>query len=138
MLNTHCRAWLAASLVGALIMAPVAMAAEDHDHDHGAHEHHAPKHGGLVEEANGLDYELVLKPDMARLYVDGHDTKVSVKGGKATITFLRGGETTKLVLLPAGENWFEVKGAVPTGAGVRAVAVVLLKGKTTSVRFAVK
>jgi hypothetical protein len=131
------RQFVLPAIMAFALSAPL-IAAEEHDHDHAGDEHHEPKHGGIVEEANGLDYELVLKPDMARLYVDGHDAKVSVKGGKATITFLRGGETTKLVLLPAGENWFEVKGAVPTGAGVRAVAVVLLKGKTTSVRFAVK
>lgn len=124
-----------------LVLAAPGRAAEghdhDHDHDHAAHAH-APKYGGVVEEANGLDYELVLKPDSARLYVDGHDTKVSVKGGKANVTFLVGGQSTKLVLLPAGANWFEYKGAVPSGAGLRVVAVVLLAGKTSSVRFALK
>ena len=126
-----------AALATLMLVAPL-RAAEDHDHDHGAHEHHSPKYGGIVEEANGLDHELVLKSDQARLYVDGHDEKVSVKGGKATVTFLKGGTTTKYVLLPSGDNWFEVKGVVPTGPGTRAVAVILLKGKATSVRFAVK
>lgn len=113
-----------------------AVLAQTHDdHDHEAHEDHKPKYGGLVEEANGLDYELVLKDGVARLYVDGHDKKVAVKGGKATVTFMRGTESVKLVLLPAGANWFEAKGVAPSGKGVRAVAVVLLKGKTSSVRF---
>ena len=137
MLSYRIRAVLGAVLTALLLTAPL-QAADDHDHDHDAHEHHAPKYGGIVEEANGLDYELVIKPDQARLYVDGHDAKVSVKGGKATVTFLKGGTTTKHVLLPAGDNFFEFKGAVPTGPGTRAVAVILLKGKTTSVRFAVK
>lgn len=130
---------LAAALFALATMAAPLQAADghDHDHDHGAHEH-APKYGGIVEEANGVDYELVVKPDMARLYVDGHDAKVSVKGGKATVTFMANGQSTKLVLLPAGEKWFEVKGAVPSGPGTRAVAVVLLRGKTSSVRFAMK
>lgn len=128
---------LAAAVLALASMATPIRAAEDHDHDHKAHEH-APKYGGIVEESNGMDYELVLKPDMARLYVDGHDSKVSVKGGKATVTFLVNGQSTKLVLLPAGENWFEVKGAMPKGPGLRAVAVVMLRGKTSSVRFAMK
>ncbi len=129
---------LAAALLALASMAAPLRAADDHDHDHAAHKDHAPKYGGIVEEANGMDYELVVKPDMARLYVDGHDAKVSVKGGKATVTFLANGQSSKLVLLPAGENWFEVKGAVPSGPGLRAVAVVMLRGKTLSVRFAMK
>jgi len=130
--------WVALPAIIAFVLSVPLHAAEEHDHDHGGHEHHEAKYGGIVEEANGLDYELVLKPDLVRLYVDAHDKKLSVKGGKATVTLLRGGETTKIVLLPAGENWFEAKAAAPTGPGVRAIAVVLLKGKTTSVRFAVK
>ena len=129
---------LAAALLAFASMSAPIRASDDHDHDHAAHEDHAPKYGGIVEEANGIDYELVVKPNMARLYVDGHDAKVSVKGGKATVTFLQNGQSTKLVLLPAGENWFEVKGAVPSGPGLRAVAVVLLRGKTSSVRFEMK
>ena len=139
MIRSSSYATLAAALLALASMAAPTRAADehDHDHDHAAHEH-APKYGGIVEEANGMDYELVVKPDMARLYVDGHDAKVSVKGGKATVTFLANGQSTKLVLLPAGDNWFEVKGAVPTGPGLRAVAVVMLRGKTSSVRFAMK
>jgi hypothetical protein len=130
---------LIAAMVAMVAVSAPARAAEDHDHDHdhAAHEH-APKYGGLVEEAGGLDYELVLKPDATRLYVDAHDGKVSLTGGKATITFLLEGQSTRLVLLPAGPNWFEAKGVAPSGPGLRAVAVVLLKGKTTSVRFAAK
>ena len=132
------RSAITAVLVGLALVAPVRAADEhDHDHDHAAHAH-APKYGGVVEGANGLDFELVVKPDLARLYVDGHDKKVSVKGGKATVTFLVGGQSTRLVLLPAGDNWFEFKGAVPTGAGLRVVAVVLMSGKTSSVRFVMK
>jgi len=64
---------LALPAIMAFAMSAPLMAAEDHDHDHGEHEQHEAKHGGIVEEANGLDYELVLKPDVVRLYVDGHD-----------------------------------------------------------------
>jgi hypothetical protein len=110
-------------------------AADEHDHDHDKHEHHEPKYGGLVEESNGLDFELVAKSGVVRLYIDAHDKKVSVKGSKATVTFLRGTESTKWVLLPAGANWLEAKGSAPTGKGVRAMAVVLHKGKSISVRF---
>lgn len=118
--------------------ATIVSAGEDHDHDHAAHVHHEPKHGGLVEEAGGLDYELVVKPGFTRLYVSGHDEAVSLKGGKATVTFLRGGQTSKIVLLPAGNDYFEAKGDMPSGTGVRAVALVLIKGKSLSVRFAYK
>jgi hypothetical protein len=137
MIRSISHAILATAALALVSISAPTRAAEDHDHDHEAHEH-APKYGGLVEESNGMDYELVLKPNMARLYVDGHDSKVSVKGGKATVTFLVNGQSSKLVLLPAGENWFEVKGAVPKGPKLRAVAVVILRGKTSSVRFAMK
>jgi hypothetical protein len=127
----------AAALVWAA--APIVVTAgEDHDHDHAGHSHHEPRHGGLLEEAGGLDYELVVKPGLTRLYVSGHDEPVSLKGGKATITFLRGGQTSKIVLLPVGSDYFEAKGDMPSGAGVRAVALVLIKGKSASVRFAYK
>jgi hypothetical protein len=111
-------------------------AQEKHEHDHDAHEHHEPKFGGVVEEAGGLDFELVAKPGVVRLYLDGHNKKVSAKGSKATVTFLRGSESVKMILLPAGENWLEAKGNAPTGKGVRVMALVLHKGKSISVRFA--
>lgn len=120
---------------------PVAWAAgdQDHDHDHAEdHEAHEPRYGGVVKEAGGLQYELVLKPDSARVYVDDHGKKVSVKGGKITLSVLKDGQTSRVVLLPAGENYLEGKSALPVGSGLVAVAVVLLRGKTTTVRFAVK
>jgi hypothetical protein len=132
---------LVVALSALLSLSGPVRAAEDHDHDHN-HEHgaghsHKPKHGGIVQEAGDYDFELVLKPDSARLYVSGHEEKdVPLKGGKATITILKGGATTKLVLVPGTGNWLEAKGVVPVGKGVRAVAVVLLNGKSTSVRFA--
>jgi hypothetical protein len=117
----------------------VAWAAEGHDHDHaGEHEAHEPSYGGVVKESGGLQYELVLRPDGARLYVDDHGEKVSVKGGKVTLNVLKNGQTSRLVLLPAGENYLEGQGALPPAPGVVAVAVVLLRGKTTTIRFAVK
>ena len=66
MIRSTSYATLAAALLALASMAAPTRAADEHDHDHAAHEH-APKYGGIVEEANGMDYELVVKPDMARL-----------------------------------------------------------------------
>ena len=99
---------------------------------------HPANYGGIVEDVDGMQYELVLKPDSIRIYLDDHGQKVSTKSAKGEATILKGSERVKVALVPAGENALEAKGTFPSGAGTRVVAVVTVGGSANSVRFAVK
>lgn len=106
-------------------------AADSHNH---AHEHKGLQ-GGVVAEANHLDFELVAKPDTIKLYVRDHDKPLSLKDGSAKLTLLSGASKTEVGLAPGGEA-LEAKGAFSVTSGTKAVAVVALPGrKVTTVRF---
>lgn len=106
---------------------------------HGAEKHDLkPLHGGVVVEANHVDYELVVKPELVALHLRDHGKPVPVTGGTAKLTLLSGTEKQDLNLAPAGDR-FEVKGSFKHTAGDKAVAVVTLSGKPArTVRFVLK
>lgn len=120
---------LAVSISGA------AFAADDHKHGH----EHKPLHGGVVVEANDIDFELVAKPDSLTLFVRDHGKPASTQGATAKVTLLNGTEKTEAALTPAGDNKLEAKGPFKVGSGTKAVATVTLAGKKpVNVRFAIK
>lgn len=107
-------------------------------HAAGSHDH-SPKHGGIVTEANDLDFELVARPDVMTLHVRDHGKALSTQGGTARLTLLNGTEKTEVALAPTGDSRFEAKGAFKVASGTKAAVVVTLTGrKPVSVRFAVK
>lgn len=111
-----------------------AYAADGHNH---AHEHKGLQ-GGVVAEANHLDFELVAKPDTIKLYVRDHDKPLSVKEGSAKLTLLNGSNKSEVNLAPAGEA-LEANGSFNIAKGTKAVAVVNLPGKkVTTLRFVVQ
>lgn len=117
-----------------IALSGAAFAADGHNH---AHEHKGLQ-GGVVAEANHLDFELVAKPDTIKLYVRDHDKPLSVKDGSAKLTLLSGASKTEVDLAPSGEA-LEVKGTFSIAAGAKAVAVVNLPGKkVATVRFVVQ
>ena len=123
---------LAAALAAACL-AFTAPAFADGKHDH------SPKHGGIVVEANNLDFELVAKPDLITVYVRDHGKLASTKGATGKLTILAGSEKTEVPLAPAGEDRMEAKGSFKVAAGTRIVATINLQGKKPSnVRFAIK
>jgi len=113
----------------------VAIAAGDHKHGH----EHKPLHGGIVVEANDVDFELVAKADSIALFVRDHGKSANTQGASAKVTLLNGTEKSEATLAPAGDNKLEAKGAFKVGSGTKAVATVTLPGKKpVNVRFAIK
>lgn len=127
---------IAASLSAlALCLSGAAFAVDDHKHGH----EHKPLHGGVVVEANDIDFELVATADSIALFVRDHGKAASTQGATAKVTLLNGTEKTEATLAPAGDNKLEAKGAFKVGSGTKAVASVTLAGrKPVNVRFAIK
>lgn len=119
----------------ALCLSSSANAADDHQHGH----EHKPLHGGVVVEANDVDFELVAKADSIALFVRDHGKPASTQGATAKVMLLNGTEKSEASLAPAGDNKLEAKGAFKVGSGTKAVATVTLAGKKpVNVRFAIK
>ena len=117
-----------------ITLSGAAFAADGHNH---AHEHKGLQ-GGVVAEANHLDFELVVKPDNIRLFVRDHDKPFNVREGSAKLTLLTGTDKFEVTLAPAGDA-LETKGTFAVTQGTKAVAVVSLPGKkVATVRFVVQ
>jgi hypothetical protein len=98
----------------------------------------AAKHGGVVQSASDLGFELVPQADGAVLYIEDHDKPVATDGMKGKLTVLAGSAKSEAELKPAGANKMEAKG-VKLAAGAKAVAVLTTAaGKAVTVRFTVK
>ena len=98
-----------------------------------------PKHGGVVAEANDLDFELVARADSLTLHVRDHGKAVPMQGASAKLTLLTGTERADVQLAPAGTDRLEAKSAFKLGPGTKVVAAVTLPGrKAANVRFVLK
>lgn len=98
-----------------------------------------PKHGGIVQTAGDLSFELVGKDGGAVIYVDDHGTDKPTAGATGTLTVLKGTQKIQLPLEPGGNNLLVVKGKAPLEKGSKAVASVNFPDKKiVSVRFSVK
>ena len=124
-------------LFAALALAAVATTAAHAAGDHGAGHDHKPQHGGIVAEANDMDYELVAKPDTITLHLRDHGKPADVSKATAKVTMLSGTEKQEVELKPAGDK-LEATGNFKVGAGTKAVAVVSVAGKAATVRFSIK
>lgn len=97
------------------------------------------KHGGIVQNANDLAFELVNQDGKTTIYIDDHGRDVATAGASGTLTVLKGAKKTELPLLPAGANTLLVKGDAGLAAGAKAVAAITFADKkTASVRFSMK
>ena len=95
------------------------------------------KHGGVVQKANDITYELVAHADGAAIHIDDHGKPVSVAGASGKLTVLSGADKSEAELKPAGDK-LEAKG-IKLPPGSKAVAsVVTADNKTITVRFAIK
>jgi hypothetical protein len=96
------------------------------------------KHGGVVQSASDLGFELVGQPEGAVLYIEDHGKPLATKGASGKLTVLNGAEKSEADLVPTGDNVLQAKGA-KLAAGSKAVAAVTLpSGKVVTVRFTVK
>jgi hypothetical protein len=102
-----------------------------------AHGPSKAEHGGVVQAAGDLSFELVSQGDRAALYVIDHDKPADVSKMTGKLTVLDGAEKTEAELKPATGNKLEAAARLPAGA--KAVATVTApNGKTVTVRFAMK
>ena len=62
------------------------------------------KHGGVVQKANDITYELVAHADGAAIHIDDHGKPVSVAGASGKLTILSGANKSEAELKPAGDK----------------------------------
>ena len=103
-----------------------------------AHGDGTPKHGGVVQSANDLSFELVGLDGSAMLYVEDHGEALSTVGYGGKLSVLLNGVKTDAPLKPAGANKLLAEG-LKLAAGAKAVAVITTPQKQTlSVRFTLR
>ena len=105
-----------------------------------AHAHGAkPKHGGIVQTAGDLSFELVSKAGETMIYVDDHGKAKPTTGATGTLTVLKGTKKTQLPLKAGLANTLLVKTDTALAAGSKAIAsVTFADKKLVNVRFSVK
>jgi hypothetical protein len=123
---------LATPIVAACLALAAATAIAKDDHSHAA------KHGGIFVETKSLDFEIVAKPDVIRVYVADHGKAMKLDGAKGKVTLLNGSEKTEVELAPAGDK-LEAKGAFKVAKGTKGIATVTVAGQSAATaRFEVK
>jgi hypothetical protein len=95
------------------------------------------RHGGVVQSANDMSFELASTTDGAVVYVVDHDNDRDASKMSGKLTVLNGADKSEAELKPAGGNRLEAKG-IKLGKGAKAVATVTEGRKTTTVRFTIK
>ena len=121
------------TVAAALVVAASAIAAPSAI----AHGAATAQHGGVVQTANDMTFELVATPAGALVYVMDHDVAYDAKQMSGKLTVLNGADKSEVALQPAGGNKLEANG-VKLGKGAKAVASVKEGSKTMTVRFTVK
>ena len=102
-----------------------------------AHSDAKPKHGGIVQTASDLSFELVGTPDGAVIYVEDHGNPVTPAGMGGKLTVLNGKEKSESTLTVAGDK-LEAKG-VTLAKGAKVVAALTTASqKAITVRFTVR
>lgn len=102
-----------------------------------AHGGAKPKHGGVVQAASDLSFELVGMADGAAIYVEDHGKPLAPAGMSGKLTVLNGAEKSEAPITAAADK-LEVRG-VKLAPGAKAVATLSTADKKTiTVRFAVK
>ena len=104
-----------------------------------AHGEAQPMHGGIVQMAADLQFELVPQAGGAALYVVDHGKPADASKMSGKLTVLNGKDKSEADLKPAGANKLEAAN-VKLGAGAKVVASVrgATPGKAVTVRFSVK
>jgi hypothetical protein len=96
------------------------------------------KHGGVVQTAGDLAFELVGQGDMVTIYIEDHGKPLATTGIKGKLTVLNGDAKSEAELSPAGDNKLQATG-VKVAPGAKAVAALTLPSqKVVTARFTVK
>lgn len=115
----------------ALAATGTVFAADGHSHDP------KPLHSGVVVEVKDIELELVAKPDAVQLHLRDHGKTVDVSKGSAKLTLLTGVDKQEVELKPVGDK-LEARGSFKLAPNTKAVAIVLLAGKSFTARFVLK
>lgn len=98
-----------------------------------------PKHGGVIQTASDLSFELVNKDGKATIYVEDHGKPLATTGASGKLTVLNGAQKTEVPLEPAGDNTMAANGDAKLGKGAKAIATLTFADKkTVNVRFSIK
>ena len=96
------------------------------------------RHGGLVQMAGEVKFELVAKGDTAELYLDDHGTTMPTAKLAGKLTVLSGSAKSETKLEPASGDKLVAKG-VKLAKGDKVIALVTMEDKSTSsARFVIK
>jgi hypothetical protein len=102
-----------------------------------AHGGGKPKHGGVVQVASDLSFELVGTTDGAVIYVEDHGKPLAPAGMTGKLTVLNGDQKSEASISAAADK-LEAKG-VKLAPGAKAVAsLTTADKKAITVRFTVK
>ncbi len=121
-------------LIGAAVLALSALAMNTAS----AHGQAGARHGGIVQVANDVSFELVAEADGATIYLIDHDAPMPSTGITGKLTVLNGADKSEAEVKPAGDNKLRATG-VKLASGAKVVAVLNnVEGQTATVRFTVK
>lgn len=102
-----------------------------------AHGDGVARHGGIVQMAGEIKFELVAKADAAELYLDDHGETVPTAKLSGKLSVLSGGNKSEAKLEPAGDKL--VAKGVKLQKGDKVIAIVTMEDKqNSSARFVIK
>lgn len=97
------------------------------------------KHGGIVQSAGDLAFELVAKESTTTIYVDDHGNELPTAGATGTLTVLKGTQMSELPLEAGANNTLVVKGDTKLASGSKVVAAITFADKkSVRVRFSIR
>ncbi|MBC8021890.1 MAG: hypothetical protein H7Y14_02150 [Burkholderiales bacterium] len=103
-----------------------------------AHGDEKARHGGLVQMAGEVKFELVTKGDTVELYLDDHGQTMPTSKLSGKLTVLSGSSKSEAKLEPATGDKLVAKG-VKLSKGDKVIALVTTEDKkTSSARFVIK
>lgn len=121
-------------LIGAAVLALSALAMNTA----AAHGQAGARHGGIVQVANDVSFELVAEADGATIYLFDHDAPMPSTGITGKLTVLNGADKSEAEVKPSGGNKLRAIG-VKLASGAKVVAVLNnVEGRTATVRFTIK
>jgi hypothetical protein len=103
-----------------------------------AHGEAKARHGGVVQMASDIAFELAQTPEGAVLFLEDHGQPMPTQGAFGKLIVLKGSERTDAELVAGGDNRLVAQG-ITLASGAKAVALVTLTGKkSVTVRFQLK
>ncbi|MDI4633417.1 hypothetical protein J7U46_10185 [Pelomonas sp. V22] len=104
-----------------------------------AHGDAKPQHGGTVQMAEDLGFELVNEAEGLAIYLTDHGKAFAATGISGKLTLLAGGAKQEAELKPAADGKLLRAAGLKAEAGAKLVAVLNgVHGKTVTVRWSLK